>query len=580
MRSLSHWVRLFENAMPIHFKHWMPLIVTGYVMIGGCNQPTPESISSNETGFKVAEAGDKAVSPQAGSATTPGSMESNPTTTSGVRAPIDSETQASAGVPSQFDGAAPSLPSSGVNSSLLSQQELATRSFSRLSAPASTVPDDLLKFFADSDQAIRDLLFAASNQQIDEKQFTEIAKRLCSQKHSAGEELATSAAASPEQKKKGVLAQLEALSHMTGLRDVESAKRLEALATRLSQGTDADLAHQSRLVLLGFRLNALQEGQEKDPNVIVKDLDGLFVRPEDRGYPEFMALQQSTMVLQSMGFAEAAKAVSEKLGKEYRESADPELSMMAWSFDTNGSPMLNKYSDELRKTYQGTSTDPQLLVAAADSLFSAFPSANTLAHIAGHVVNLEYGGQIATSQLLVSFLKSKLEQFSSIPMSKQIGAMIADHDKRIGSIGKPLDLSGLVSFDGQPFDFSKYRGKVVLVDFWATWCMPCLQEIPNIRKAFDELSSQSFDVIGINLDDKDFASVDEFVMKRSFPWRTVRSANPQALGFATPAAARIGISAIPFVVLVDKEGLVASVHVRGDNIIPAVKNLLGGQPTQ
>lgn len=546
--------------------------------VSGCNQTPPETLSSRESGFTVAEEGQKPASEgQSPQATADGQELTGVTRLDSASGSVPQNTTE---VASQNAIPGPSLPSAGVNPSLLSVQDLSERSFMRLAAPAGNDPAELLKFFADTDQAIQDLVTAANKQQIDEKQFTETAKRLCSQKRSVGETLATSTAASPDQKKAGMIAQLESLSHLTGLKDVEAAKQLEALAAQLSQGPDAELAHQGRLVKFGFRLNALQEGLEKDPNSLVSDIDGLFARPEDRGYPEFMALQQSAMVLQSMGFADAAKAVADKLAKEYRESADPELSMMAWSIDTNGSPALLKYSTELRNVLQGQSPDGQALVAAATSLFEAFPSANTLGQMASQVVNLEYSGNLATCQMLVGFLKSKLDQFSASPISKQVLNILNDHEKRVALIGQPLDLSGLSTFDGQPFDWSQYRGKVVLVDFWATWCMPCLKEIPNVRKAHDELSGQGFEVVSINLDDKNPEATADFVMKNRFPWQTVRSSDPQAIGFETPAAARIGISAIPFVILVDKEGKVAGLHVRGEKIVPAVRSLLASQAAQ
>src|SRR6266478_8213925 len=68
-------------------------------------------------------------------------------------------------------------------------------------------------------------------------------------------------------------------------------------------------------------------------------------------------------------------------------------------------------------------------------------------------------------------------------------------------LGQPLAIQ-FEAIDGRQVDLAKMRGKVVLVDFWATWCPPCVREVPVVKAAYDKFHPRGFEVIGISLDDK------------------------------------------------------------------------------
>ena len=120
--------------------------------------------------------------------------------------------------------------------------------------------------------------------------------------------------------------------------------------------------------------------------------------------------------------------------------------------------------------------------------------------------------------------------------------------------------------NGTVQNLAKYRGKVLLLDFWATWCPPCVAEMPNIQAAYDKYRAQGFEIVGVSLD-RDLAALQSFVASRKIAW-------PQIFDDKGAMAKIYGVRAIPFALLVGRDGKIAAVNVRGDDLEIAVKAAL------
>jgi len=132
---------------------------------------------------------------------------------------------------------------------------------------------------------------------------------------------------------------------------------------------------------------------------------------------------------------------------------------------------------------------------------------------------------------------------------------------------KPLDLK-FTAVDGTAFDLAKWRGKVVLVDFWATWCGPCRRAVPAVVNIYRKQHDKGFEIVGISLD-KDRDQMLQFTKDKGMAW-------PQYFDgkvWRNDLSTRFGIEGIPAMWLVDKQGRVRNTEA-GDDLEAEVTKLL------
>lgn len=136
-------------------------------------------------------------------------------------------------------------------------------------------------------------------------------------------------------------------------------------------------------------------------------------------------------------------------------------------------------------------------------------------------------------------------------------------------LGAELEMNGLL-LDGSELDWTSYRGKVTLVDFWATWCQPCVEEYRNVLELYETYHDSGFEVLGYSLDD-DLDVLNEFIAKTRLPWKTaslklVQDAMEKGGKEYLDLKKYYGIESIPTMILVDRDGKVIDIHARGDKL--------------
>lgn len=146
----------------------------------------------------------------------------------------------------------------------------------------------------------------------------------------------------------------------------------------------------------------------------------------------------------------------------------------------------------------------------------------------------------------------------------------APYDPRLKAGAAPLPFSG-TDTAGKPVSLAQYKGKVVLLDFWATWCPPCRAEVPNVVSVYNRYHSKGFDIVGVSLDQPgDKPKLVSFTSQNKMPWRQIYDGGY----WQAKLAKAYGIQAIPFTLLIGKDGRIAAVDPRGEQLEPAVKAAL------
>jgi thiol-disulfide isomerase/thioredoxin len=152
--------------------------------------------------------------------------------------------------------------------------------------------------------------------------------------------------------------------------------------------------------------------------------------------------------------------------------------------------------------------------------------------------------------------------------------------RRPESIGKPVELAFTDAIKGSPVSIKNLKGKVVVIDFWATWCGPCVAEMPKMKELYAQYHDQGVEFIGVSLDQpKEKGGLDslkKFIKENEIPWPQYYQGNYWESEFSTSW----GINSIPRMFVVDQEGKLYSVEARGklDTIIPELLKKKGGSP--
>jgi thiol-disulfide isomerase/thioredoxin len=528
------------------------------IALTGCGPSEPTEISAETSGYRPAG--------KDTTAATPSEVTSNAAPAASTKAsPASSSAE---GLPP-----APDVPEFDAGKL---DPKIAAKEYMRLQLTKARDLPSLMKFMETSTRCMKELFADAQRRLLSPDILMSRAVELSRMKLEAAD-LIGKVATNDDEKAASILGRMESLVQLVSFNDAPSMQDLKALVSQEIANSDPRISQQAKSLALGLLIADHQSGKANNDELIAM-VDSLLKVGQDSDAgpnPGFLApIAQAIDSLDSKSAQEDATKIAKRVEEGFRDSSNAQAAMGAWQLYVARLPEMQLIEDGLNP--QSTAPKvPEQTKQAIKALMTKVPSPWTTIYLIEMAIQVEYSGSYDIAKTMIEVAETQIDKVKDVKNRDKLDRNCKQFQKRIGVLNKPLDLSDLVDLKGNAINLEQYKGKVVLVDLWASWCGPCIQEIPNIERVYKEKKDKGFEVIGINLDE-DRAKLDDFLSARSLDWNTYvpKSDSKDNVGFQSPFVQSIGVSAIPFIAVLGRDGKVAAIHVRGEKLAATIDGLL------
>ncbi|MFN3148775.1 redoxin family protein [Bremerella sp.] len=342
-------------------------------------------------------------------------------------------------------------------------------------------------------------------------------------------------------------------------------------AQNIAQSNDPEVSRFARLFLFEQMLAQFAAGEPSLFQPVLED-SRFIIEDPNADIMHFGVAENAATVFARMGHTNEAVSILTMMKNSFTGAKDEKLAARAKELDD----MIMQYRilGTMMAAANGDEAAEDQLVAAIRAWIATKPKDDLepLQMLSTIEMQMEDYRKMQLARKLANLM---LEFYGNHPdpqVVESVNISFSNAEKRTGLIAKPFVVEGN-NMNGTPFDWSQYKGKWVLVDFWATWCPICIEEMENIKQVYQKYRAKGFEVVSVNLDD-DPRARSAFFQSNALPWPTVVSADPDNTGFKDPNAQRCGVEALPFLVFVGPDGTVVEINPRGERLEELLQSVL------
>jgi thiol-disulfide isomerase/thioredoxin len=247
-------------------------------------------------------------------------------------------------------------------------------------------------------------------------------------------------------------------------------------------------------------------------------------------------------ILTVFGDAGSAAELEKLAGDKGPQAVDAQASrhLVAFWRDPKDEAAQLKVLDEVKKLAQANPTSEQLGQTVM-KMANMGPASKAVTERAEDIILADLKGEFAD----------------------QVGSQIKGQRKVRESMGKPVELAGK-QLDGTPLSTKNWKGKVILVDFWATWCQPCMEELPRVKRMYLDHHAKGLEILGVSCDTEAEELKGFLAKNKDMQWPQLFDATQNPKLEWNPLAKDWGITSIPTMFLIDRKGILRSVEAGRD----------------